>query len=210
MKYLGNKSDQQNNISGFIREVLGLSDFNLCHLPYRNMYGCRSSNGRLNLIKLFPLLNRFQVINNSESITLDIGVAAHYKWVFKEALYSTSNCTSGFGKHSLFFQALVDSLEKYDCRYALRSLSLVSIAYSMITFHYKFVKNNTQWELLIQRIIGQEDAIRISLQESRVPSRNISKSSLYSFKQEDELGRIGVQCAKFIKETLDEAYRKER
>ena len=210
MKYLGNRSNQQNNFSGFVREVLGLSDFNLCYLPYRNMYGCRSSSGRLNLIKLYPLLNRFLVINNSERITLDIGVAKHNKWVFREALYSERYCTSEFGKHSQFFQALVDSLEKYDCEYALKSLSLVSIAYSMITFHYKFVKNNTQWELLIQRIIGQEDAIRISLQESRVPSRNISKSSLYSFKQEDELSKIGIQCAKFIKETLDEAYRKER
>lgn len=80
----------------------------------------------------------------------------------------------------------------------------------MISFRYLFTKNSTQWELLIQRILGQEKAIRISLQESPVPSRNISKSSLYSFKQEDKLSRVGVQCAKFIKETLDEAYRKER
>lgn len=210
MKYLGRRDSQQDVVSRFIKEVLGLSDLNLCYFNSKNLYRCKSSSGRLNTIKYYPLVKRLLVTNYNEWITLDLSVAKYNKWVFKEVLYSERYCTSGFGKYSQFFQTLISELGKHNCEYVLKYLDLVSFAYNMISFRYLFTKNSTQWELLIQRILGQEKAVRISLQESLVPSRNISKSSLYSFKQRDELSKIGVQCAKLIKETLDEAYRKEQ
>lgn len=95
----------------------------------------------------------------------------------------------------------------------LEYLTGVSLEHNnIVSFSYEFIRNKV-WRLLIQRVYFPDryGNIFIIIQElGRNPIVKFNKSTQYSFRLEgesDELNKIGMQSAEFIKGALDEMYK---
>lgn len=221
MKYLGYKNNK--HVSKFIRKDLGFRDLNLCYSYLSDVYKFKSRNGHYYTIDYYldfdteisdNHLASLRIIKDHTEIVLDVGVAKYNKWVFKEILYSDRtdrNYVEEFSKSSSFFQSLKEGLG--EDVYVLEYLTGVSLEHNnIVSFSYEFIRNKV-WRLLIQRVYFPDryGNIFIIIQElGRNPIVKFNKSTQYSFRLEgesDELNKIGMQSAEFIKGALDEMYK---